>query len=207
MRKLPVVALSIALILAIPVALEASTLNLSPGSTGADVKTLQTELTTSGYSTSLDSIFGPNTEKELLKYQATNGLTVDGIDGPATKHALLTSSIIATAKSFIGVPYLWGGTTPAGFDCSGFTQYVMAKNGISLLRVSIDQSKNGNEVAYSDLKPGNLMFFDMTENGVVSHVGIYLGNGQFIGAESAGVRIVQIDSWWVARFEIARSVY
>lgn len=207
MRKLPVVALSIALILSIPVAIEASTLNLSPGSTGVDVKILQTELTTSGYSTSLDSIFGPNTERELLKYQASNGLTVDGIDGPDTKHALLSSSIIATAKSFIGVPYLWGGTTPAGFDCSGFTQYVMNKNGITLLRVSIDQSRNGNQVAYSDLKPGDLMFFDMTENGVVSHVGIYLGNGQFIGAEAAGVRIVQIDSWWVARFEIARSVY
>lgn len=207
MKKLPVAVLTIAIILAVPMALQAATINLVPGARGAAVKTLQTQLTTAGYPTTVDGIFGKNTEQELVKFQAANGLTADGIDGPRTNHALLTDSIIAQEKSFIGVPYLWGGTTPSGFDCSGLQQYVFAKNGITLPRVSIDQSKVGTEVAYANLKPGDLMFFDMDLNGVVNHVGLYMGNGYFIGAEAAGVRIVTIDSWWIARFEVARSVY
>jgi cell wall-associated NlpC family hydrolase len=83
----------------------------------------------------------------------------------------------------------------------------MGKNGITLPRVSQDQSKLGTAVAYKDMQPGDLMFFDMDENGVVSHVGIYLGNGQFIGSESAGVRIVTLDTWWQDRFVLARRVY
>jgi cell wall-associated NlpC family hydrolase len=142
-------------------------------------------------------------------------LNVDGIVGPATEAALQpqpqiktkTEAIIATAKEYIGTPYLWGGITPAGFDCSGFVQYVFAHNGIMLQRVSSDQSKNGNEVTYGNLMPGDLVFFSMNENGVVSHVGLYIGNDQFIGSENSGVRIVTLDQYWVARFVVARSVY
>ena len=91
--------------------------------------------------------------------------------------------IINTAKSYMGVPYVWGGSTPDGFDCSGFIQYVFDKNGISLPRVTADQYKAGTSISKSDLIPGDLIFFETYKAGP-SHVGIYLGNNQFIHASS-----------------------
>ena len=217
--KTPIMILliSILLVVSLPSTAQASTLYV--GATGPAVRATQTELNSVGYSVgTADGIFGPLTKQGVVKFQNANGLTPDGIVGPKTEAALTaantaklrqmkTNAIINTAKSYIGVPYLWGGTTPKGFDCSGFAQFVFAKNGITLQRVSEDQAKNGNAVSYSNLQPGDLMFFSMNENGDVSHVGIYLGNGQFIGSEAAGVRVVTLDSWWQARFVIARRVY
>lgn len=114
-----------------------------------------------------------------------------------TSQAGKVSTIIATSKQYLGVPYLYGGTTPAGFDCSGFVQYVFAKNGITLPRVSRDQYKVGTSVSYSNLRPGDLVFFSLAKNGVVDHEGIYVGNGQFINAASSkGVTIYTLGSYW-----------
>ncbi|GAB6155164.1 hypothetical protein JCM17380_39150 [Desulfosporosinus burensis] len=117
------------------------------------------------------------------------------------------SAIIATGKQYIGVNYLYGGTTPAGFDCSGFVQYVFAKNGISLPRVSRDQYKVGTSVSFSNLQPGDLVFFSLAKNGVVDHDGIYIGNGEFINsASSKGVTIYTLGPYWQSAYLGAKRV-
>lgn len=118
-----------------------------------------------------------------------------------------TSAIIATGKQYIGVKYVYGGTTPSGFDCSGFIQYVFARNGIDLPRVSRDQYQVGSSVSFNNLKPGDLVFFSLAKNGVVDHVGISVGNGQFINASSSkGVTIYTLGSYWQSAFVGAKRV-
>ncbi len=96
--------------------------------------------------------------------------------------------ITKTAKSFMGVPYLWGGTSVKGVDCSGFVQSVFFRNGLILQRDASLQAKHGIEVdisdGFSNLKTGDLLFFGAKENGVsrVTHVAIYLGNNEYINS-------------------------
>ncbi len=117
------------------------------------------------------------------------------------------NAIIATGKQFIGVNYVYGGTTPSGFDCSGFVQYVFAKNGISLPRVSHDQFQVGTSISFDNLEPGDLVFFGLAKNGVVDHEGIYVGNGQFINASSSkGVTIYPLGPYWQSAFVGAKRV-
>ncbi len=108
-------------------------------------------------------------------------------------------AIIATAKKYIGVPYLWAGTTPKGFDCSGFVQYVFKQHGISLNRTAETQYKHGTYVSKSNLKPGDLVFFQNTYKAGISHVGIYIGDGKFIHASSSkGITISNLSSSYYA---------
>ena len=98
------------------------------------------------------------------------------------------SEIIREAEKYIGIPYVYGGSTPDGFDCSGFVKYVYNKFGINLKRVSRDQyAYNGTPVARNALQPGDLVFFGT--GGYVSHVGIYAGSGQMIHSPSTGKSI------------------
>ena len=104
--------------------------------------------------------------------------------------------LISYAMRFIGVPYVWGGTTPNGFDCSGFTQYVFSHAaGIGLGRTTYQQINNGREVSRENLQPGDLIFPSD------HHVGIYVGNGQMIHAPHTGdnVKIANVYSFWRAR--------
>lgn len=116
--------------------------------------------------------------------------------------------IIATAKKYIGVPYVWGGESPSGFDCSGFVQYVFKVHGISLNRTTETQYKHGSYVSKSNLKPGDLVFFQNTYRAGISHVGIYIGNGQFIHASSSkGVTISNLSSsYYTSHYYGARRI-
>lgn len=105
------------------------------------------------------------------------------------------SKIVATAKQYIGVPYVWGGTSPSGFDCSGFTQYVFKKHGISLPRTTDLQYKVGTYVSKSNLRIGDLVFLKNTYREGISHVGIYVGDGKMIHASSSkGVVISDLST-------------
>jgi cell wall-associated NlpC family hydrolase len=98
--------------------------------------------------------------------------------------------ITRTARSFIGVPYLWGGdSADEGFDCSGFTMAVYQYNGLMLPHSSRDQSEMGVPVGKGNLVKGDLVFFNTNNSGKVSHVGVYIGNGRFIHAPGRGKKI------------------
>ncbi|MHB8073520.1 C40 family peptidase [Desulfosporosinus fructosivorans] len=193
---------------------------LKLGSRGPDVVELQTKLNSVGFDVgTADGIFGNMTKQSVINFQRENSLVGDGIVGPLTVKTLNSTyiqkqspknvdSIIATAKQYLGVKYQWGGTTPqTGFDCSGYVSYVFSQNGISLPRVSRDQYTVGTQVAFSDLQPGDLVFFSFAGDGIVSHVGIYLGEGQFINASSSkGVTVYEIGSYWKSVYVGARRV-
>jgi len=110
--------------------------------------------------------------------------------------------------SLRGAPYRNGGGTPAGFDCSGFTQYVYAQHGVSLPREVREQSRVGKKVKPANLAPGDLIFFSTTEPGA-SHVAIAIGGDQFVHAPSSSgvVRVERITvDYWSERFLGARRV-
>ena len=119
----------------------------------------------------------------------------------------LASKIIATGKHYIGVPYVWGGTTPSGFDCSGYVQYVFRAHGVKLPRTSREQYKVGYQISISNLQPGDLVFFNTSGSGA-SHVGIYIGNGEFLqSGTSRGVSIASLNnSYWSSYYLGARRV-
>ncbi|MBC2724712.1 NlpC/P60 family protein [Desulfosporosinus sp.] len=199
------------------------------GSTGSDVVELQTELNYLGYNVGIvDGIFGSNTQAAVKAFQTAQSLSSDGIVGPITGKQLNSlyitkdgqsnntqprqekvNAIISTTKKYMGVPYLWGGTSPeTGFDCSGYVQYVFAKNGISLPRVSRDQYTVGTPVAFNNLQPGDLVFFSMAKNGNIDHDGIYIGNGQFINSSSSkGVTTYNLGPYWKSVYVGAKRVF
>ena len=125
----------------------------------------------------------------LKKHFDAEGITVDA----DTLHALIFRSghsmsilssevkkLAAYAKTFVGYPYVYGGSSPSGFDCSGFTSYIYKQFGYSLNRTCSGQLDNGTPVAMSELQPGDLVFFQNTYKAGISHVGIYVGDGKFI---------------------------
>lgn len=126
--------------------------------------------------------------------------TVDEIVGGISDAT--ARNIIATAMQYIGVPYVWGGTTPAGFDCSGLVQYVFAQNGISLPRTTYDQIAVVQQVSLVALQPGDLVFWGGASP---YHVGIYIGDGQYIHAPAPG-QSVCIQSYDAYPFDTAGRV-
>ncbi|MCD8049588.1 MAG: SH3 domain-containing protein [Clostridia bacterium] len=126
---------------------------------------------------------------------ATDSITKSQTAAPPTSDEIeLGEKIIAYAKQYIGTPYVYGASGPDSFDCSGFTMYVMSANGISLPHQSASQAEMGLEVAMDELVAGDLVFFNTTSTEGVGHVGIYIGNGQFIHASSGSAHAVTISS-------------
>ncbi|MEG0553902.1 MAG: NlpC/P60 family protein [Carnobacterium sp.] len=109
-----------------------------------------------------------------------------------SENSEISDKLIAYAKKFIGTPYVYGGSSPRGFDCSGFTGYVYKSVGISLARSSSAQYSTSIKVSKENLKPGDLVFFNCNGRGV-SHVGMYIGNGNMIHSPRTGSS-VKIDS-------------
>ena len=122
------------------------------------------------------------------------------------------ASVLATADRYVGVPYTWGGNTPeGGFDCSGFTKYVFAKNGVALPRTSREQARVGRDVGldFGAFAPGDILLF--AEPGeAISHVAIYVGDGRIIHASSALGGVVYLDlsgdraAWYVQNLVAVR---
>lgn len=113
--------------------------------------------------------------------------------GSSSGNSTTGSKIVATAKQYLGVPYKWGGTDPSGFDCSGFVYYVLRSNGINVSRTQTAMYAEGTPVSKSELQPGDVVFFQNTYKAGLSHVGIYVGGGQFIHAPSSGKTVSYAD--------------
>ena len=116
--------------------------------------------------------------------------------------------LVNYAMNFLGTPYVWGGTTTSGFDCSGFTKYVYQQYGYTLNRTAAQQLGNGYSV--SNLEPGDLVFFNNTysTSAAASHVGNYAGDNQFIHAASGGVKVTSLsDSYYASRYIGARRIF
>jgi cell wall-associated NlpC family hydrolase len=112
--------------------------------------------------------------------------------------------VVGVAMQYLGVPYVWGGSSPSGFDCSGFVMYVYSQVGVSLPHYTGAQWSYGVPVDRNDLQPGDLVFFDG-----LGHVGIYVGGGQFIHAPETGdvVKISSLsDGWYASTYDGARRI-
>ncbi|MDU6984979.1 MAG: C40 family peptidase, partial [Terrisporobacter othiniensis] len=151
-----------------------------------------------------------------IKYNGQTGyVSSQYLSSTASDSSTSTSSsaskVISLAKTLLGKPYVWGAQGPSSFDCSGFTYYVFKNSvNVTIPRVSKDQSKYGTSVSKSNLKVGDLIFFDTngSNDGNVSHVGIYMGNNEFIHASSSKKKVVisQMSSYYNGAFVNARRV-
>ncbi len=179
--------------------------SLGLGDQGNEVAEVQAALSGLGYDVVADGDFGPGTVAAVSDFQTACGMEADGSVGPETYSALLGKEmpavsrgssifarrIVQAAMEHLGTPYVFGGTSPGGFDCSGYVRYVFAHAGISLPRTADEQYELGHPVSEGSLRAGDLVFFSTYDYGA-SHVGIYLSEGNFINASSS--RGVAIDS-------------
>lgn len=144
----------------------------------------------------------------LIGYVSSDYLKVFEGEIPAATSA--GQEAVNIAASFLGVPYVWGGTSPSGFDCSGLMQYVYKQLGYSINRVADAQMKNGIAVSRAELMPGDLVgFYSSPGSGYVSHIGMYAGDGLMIHAPHTGdvVRYASIDGdYYSSRFAGGRRI-
>jgi cell wall-associated NlpC family hydrolase len=151
-----------------------------------------------------------------------NGTYLVPTDAPTTTSATVSPSpaptggtargaaIVQAAMAQVGKPYIWGGTGPVGFDCSGLTLYAARKAlGVTLPRTAAEQFAAGVAVAPDALQPGDLVFYANTYTVGISHVGIYIGGGRWVSAldESIGIKVVSLDEpYWKQRYAGARRI-
>jgi peptidoglycan endopeptidase LytE len=160
------------------------------------------------YNTTVEQIDALNSLDSSLIYPGQSLLVAknsdtDGGSFQATEVSRGTSrvgEILNYAKSFIGVPYRYGGVSPRGFDCSGYVQYVFGNFGIDLPRTADEQYGYGKSVSSEEAKPGDIVAF--RTGGAISHTGIYLGGGKFISSTSSdGVMITSVyGPYWGDHF-------
>lgn len=122
--------------------------------------------------------------------------------GPAAPPSA-TQRVVDVGLSLKGHPYVWGGTGPKAFDCSGFVYFVFNKVGLSLPRAMVDQIRAGTRIAAADLQPGDLVFFQNTSKRGISHISIYIGNGKIVHAANERTGVLVSDLWsayWAAHY-------
>jgi cell wall-associated NlpC family hydrolase len=145
----------------------------------------------------------------------TDPFAIAVASGASEEAARLTASVVETALASMGSPYQWGGTDANGFDCSGLIQFAYAKHGVLLPRVSRDQARMGQVVSrdLAALRPGDILAFSTAgTSSQVTHVGLYVGSGQFIHSSRNGVKLSQLEAgdgdsrWWRERWVGARRI-
>jgi len=131
------------------------------------------------------------------------GISASTPEGSTVAPPNVHGGVVGIAMHYLGVPYVWGGSSPRGFDCSGLVSYVFAQIGVSLPHSSYSQFGMGTSVSISDLQPGDLVFFTGA-----SHVGIYIGGGQFIHAPHTGdvVKISSLSGYYSSNFAGGRRI-
>ncbi|MFS8650992.1 MAG: LysM peptidoglycan-binding domain-containing protein [Caldibacillus sp.] len=145
--------------------------------------------------------------QKLAIFGSLNQVGQRGGNQGLTQQPYDVTKLINIAKSFIGIPYVWGGSSPNGFDCSGFIYYVYNQAGYPIGRYNSEGYYN-RSYYISDPQPGDLVFFANTYKTGISHLGIYLGNNQFISAESSGVKIASLDNpYWKKHFDGFKRFY
>ncbi|AYV68347.1 MULTISPECIES: C40 family peptidase [Niallia] len=146
-------------------------------------------------------------KKVLVMSLLSFGLLFSGIFNAHEASAASKKSVVTVAKKYIGTPYKYGGTSPKGFDCSGFVGYSYKKVGKSLPRTTASMYKKGKKVKKSNLKKGDLIFFKTYKKGA-SHVGIYIGSNQFIHSSSSkGVKVDKLsNSYWKTKYYGAKRI-
>ena len=136
----------------------------------------------------MNEVFGENT------VDMNFAINVGGsLQGNAQTNPQGESAVVDSARKYLGTPYVWGGTSPSGFDCSGFVQYVLAENGKSVPRTSQEQFASGQAVDKSNLQAGDLVFYNWSGGTEATHVGIYEGNGKMIHAPHPGDVVKEVD--------------
>ncbi len=149
--------------------------------------------------------FHPPSQGEIVDLSRDSGAT------PETARA--AADVVKTAIDVMGTPYTWGGSDENGYDCSGLIQYAYGQHGIILPRVSRDQARMGRPVErqLNALRPGDILGFSV-EGDRITHVGLYVGEGQFIHSASGGVRLASLSAtdgdsrWWQQHWVVARRI-
>ncbi len=121
-------------------------------------------------------------------YVSLDYLKVMSGENPASRNTAVSSkgqAIVELAKKYLGTPYVYGGSSPSGFDCSGFVYFLYKSMGVTLNRVAQDQMTNGTWVPKNALQPGDIVGF-ANKSGYINHVGIYAGNGMMIHSPQTG---------------------
>ena len=125
-------------------------------------------------------------------YVSSDYVTI--VDASVVSASANGNAIAQYALQFVGYPYVYGGSSPSGFDCSGFVRYVYSQKGYSVNRTASAQMDNGTPVSYSQLQPGDLVFFNNGNSSKrATHVGIYIGNGQFVHASTSTTGVIISD--------------
>jgi len=205
--------------------LEKTDITLKLNDSGENVTDLQSKLKNLGYyEGEINGTFDEITEQSVKKFQSDLGLEATGIAEQQTLIKLYTAyndmetaraaesrrtagkQVVDFAKQYLGVKYAWAGNTPKGFDCSGFTQYIFKHFGVELEHSASSQYGGGEKISKENLEPGDLVFFTTYKSGP-SHVGIYIGSGQFIHASTGDRKIIitsMNSSYYLKRYLGAR---
>ena len=148
------------------------------------------------YKISTNGVTGYVSSDYMVTCKDSAGSRGDGATAVATaSSSSLGQQVVDYAKQYLGCPYVYGGNGPSSFDCSGFVKYVYAHFGYTLNRTASTQLDNGTPVSMSELQPGDLVMFKKSGTGSkrASHVGIYIGNNQFVHASTSTVGVIVSD--------------